>query len=86
MNILLLITNSYPSADCVDNDRNAHLFCRIFKFYCLCKPDKFLRKVFLQIPFVIPYRFPYRASIVTQEEDVYRVYDYFFAEWLRRMF
>lgn len=27
-----------------------------------------------------------KSDIVTQEEDVYRVYDYFFAEWLRKMY
>lgn len=27
-----------------------------------------------------------KSDIVTQEEDVYRVYDYFFAEWLRWMY
>ena len=27
-----------------------------------------------------------KSDLVTQEEDIYRVYDYFFAEWLKRMY
>ena len=27
-----------------------------------------------------------KSNLVTQEEDVYRVYDYFFAEWLKRIY
>lgn len=27
-----------------------------------------------------------KNDLVTQEEDIYRVYDYFFAEWLRKMY